>query len=94
MENGERADHKDKINRSSAFTSSIFLIKNGITKAQPKRINLGRKHIPKKKKKSMTSGLSSPQALFLDTAAKEVCKVLSCVHMSMGPNHSKYWVSL
>ena len=90
MENGERADHKDKINRSSAFTSSIFLIKNGITKAQPKRINLG----TKKKKKSMASGLSSPQALFLDTAAKEVCKVLSCIHTSMGPNHSKYWVSL
>ena len=49
---------------------------------------------PKKKKKSMASGLSSPQALFLDTAAKEVCKVLSCIHTSMGPNHSKYWISL
>ena len=72
MENGERADHKDKINRSSAFTSSLFLTKNGITKAQPKRINLGRKYIPKKNKISMASGLGSPQVLFLDTDVKEV----------------------
>ena len=53
MENGERADQKDKINRSSAFTSSIFLIKNGITKAQPKRI--WEENIYKKKKKNLWS---------------------------------------
>lgn len=97
MEDGERADHKDKLQRSSAFTGSTLLRKNknGITKTQPKRITLEEKHLYiQKNKNPMVLSLSSPQALFLDTAAKEVCRVLSCTCTSMNANHSKHWVSL